>query len=79
MHTPIKAYAAITPCAPLEPFSFDFGEIGPDIPGLIGTLAPKGILHVVRGRARADGDSRLRSHSWPKVSLWFAQGEPDDD
>src|SRR5262245_28698006 len=26
----IKAYAAITPRAPLEPFSFDLGEIGPE-------------------------------------------------
>jgi len=26
----IKAYAAITPRAPLEPFGFDLGEIGPE-------------------------------------------------
>ena len=30
MRPPIKAYAASTPRAPLEPFSFDPGEIGPE-------------------------------------------------
>src|SRR5260221_8336174 len=30
MRPPSKAYAASTPRAPLEPFSFDPGEIGPE-------------------------------------------------
>src|SRR5258708_38361728 len=63
MRPPIKAYAASTPRAPLEPFSFDPGEIGPEE-----------VEIKVTHCGICDSDLSMRDNEWGMSNYPFVPG-----